>query len=104
MKIVLVNRSVRCFIWIALAFLAVSAARSQTVPTAPPNILLLVHQQFKPENEAPHEKLALDLVDACNQLEVPNQWIDLQSITGAPETLSFDPFETFADMDDAYAG
>jgi hypothetical protein len=105
MKNVWATRTARSFVLAApLVFLAVPAARSQTLPTAPPNILLLVHQQFKPENEAAHEKLALDLVDACSQLEVPNQWIDLQSISGAPETLSFDPFETFANVDDAYAG
>lgn len=89
---------------VLLTFLASGAVRSQTLPTAPPNILLLVHQEFKPENEAAHEKLALDLVDACSQLEVPNQWIALQSITGSPEMLSFDPFEAFADVDNAYAG
>lgn len=105
MKNVWATRAALCFLLSApLVFVDVPAARSQTLPTAPPNILLLVHQQFKPENEAAHEKLALDLVNACSQLEVPNQWIDLQSITGTPETLSFDPFETFADVDDAYAG
>jgi len=105
MKNALAKCAARCFaISVPLGFLALPAARSQTLPTAPPNILLLVHQEFKPENEAAHEKLALDLVDACSQLEVPNQWIALQSITGAPETLSFDSFETFADVDDAYAG
>lgn len=99
------NRAVRCFaLSTPLALMAPLSAHAQTPPTAPPNILLLVHQEFKPESESAHAKLALQLAQACNQFDVPNQWIDLQSITGAPETLAFDPFDSFADLDDAYAG
>jgi hypothetical protein len=29
-------------------------------------------------------------------------WIDLQSVTGTPETLSFDPFDSFEQIDDAF--
>lgn len=105
MKHLWANRVVRCFaLSTPLAFLAFPGAYAQTPPSAPPNILLLVHQEFKPESESAHAKLALELVQACNQFDVPNQWIDLQSITGAPETLAFDPFDSFADVDDAYAG
>jgi len=76
---------------------------AQTPITAPPNILLLVHQEFKFESGSAREKLDSQIAQACNQLDVPNQWIDLESITGAPERLSFDPFDSFADIDDAYA-
>jgi len=78
-------------------------ACAQVPPTAAPNILLLVHQEFKFESGSAREKLDSQIAQACNQLDVPNQWIDLESITGAPERISFDPFDSFADMDDAYA-
>jgi len=32
---------------------------------------------------------------ACQNLEVPNSWIVMESITGEPEVLSFDPFDSF---------
>lgn len=105
MKHVWFDRAVSCFALSTLfAFPALPGASGQTLPSAPPNILLLVRQEFKPESESAREKLALELVQACSQLDVPNQWIDLQSITGSPETLSFDPFDSFAAVDDAYAG
>jgi hypothetical protein len=59
--------------------------------TAPPKILLLVHQQFKFGSESARQKLAVSIVHASDRLDVPNSWIDLQSITGPPEALSFDP-------------
>jgi hypothetical protein len=44
------------------------------------------------------------MVRGCERLDVPNSWIDLQSITGPPEDLSFDPFDSFERMGTAYAG
>jgi hypothetical protein len=34
---------------------------------------------------------------------VPNSWIDLESVTGTPETLSFDPFDSFEEIEKAGA-
>ena len=70
--------------------------------TAPPKILLLVHQQFKFGSESARQKLAVSIVHASDRLDVPNSWIDLQSITGPPEALSFDPFDSFEQVDRAY--
>ncbi|HJX94428.1 MAG TPA: hypothetical protein VJ324_02335, partial [Candidatus Acidoferrum sp.] len=69
--------------------------------TAPPKLLLLVHQQFKFGSESTRQRLAVSITRAFNHLEVPNSWIDLQSITGPPETLSFDPFDSFEQVDNA---
>ena len=63
--------------------------------TAPPKLLLLVHQQFKFGSESARQKLEASVVRACDRLAVPNSWIDLQSITGPPESFSFDPFDSF---------
>lgn len=71
---------------------------------APPKLLLLVHQQFKPGAAAQWEKIQVAIARACNHLDVPNSWIDLQSLTGPPEALSFDPFDSFAQLDTAVPG
>jgi hypothetical protein len=89
---------------LAISLAAAQGVYAQAPPTAPPNILLLVHQEFKLGSESAREKLDSQIVQACRQLDVPNQWIDLQSITGVPEALSFDPFDSFADIEDAYIG
>src|ERR1700676_4631039 len=70
--------------------------------TAAPKILVLVHQQFKFGSESARQKLEAGIARACNRLDVPNSWIDLQSITGPPEAVSFDPFDSFEQVNNAY--
>jgi hypothetical protein len=72
--------------------------------TAPPKLLLLVHQQFKFGSESARQKLEASVVRACDRLAVPNSWVDLQSITGPPEALSFDAFDSFEQIDNAFVG
>lgn len=86
------------------AFVTLGSAYGQTPPTAPPNILVLVHQEFRPDAMSARQNLDREIAQACGQLDVPNQWIDLESITGVSQRLSFDPFESFASVGDAYAG
>src|SRR5258708_2075778 len=40
---------------------------------------------------------------ASYQLAVPNSWIALESISGPSEALSFDPFDSFEQLDAAFA-
>lgn len=100
----------RLFLMIIVFLLAqVSISSAQTekaakAATKPPKLLLLVHQQFKFGSEGARQKLEAAVVRACERLDVPNSWIDLQSITGPPEDLSFDPFDSFERMGAAYAG
>ena len=70
--------------------------------TAPPKILLLVRQQFKFGSEGTRQSLETRIARACNHLDVPNSWIDLQSITGPLEAFSFDPFDSFEHVENAY--
>jgi len=97
----------RLFLGIALLLLAnvsivqAQAEKQANTATEPPKLLLLVHQQFKFGSESTRRMLAVSITRACNHLEVPNSWIDLQSITGPPEALSFDPFDSFEQMDNA---
>jgi hypothetical protein len=70
--------------------------------TAPPKLLLLVHQQFKFGSESTRQNLAVSVTRGCSHLDVPNSWIDLQAITGPPEGLSFDPFDSFEQVENAF--
>lgn len=69
----------------------------------PPKLLLLVHQEFKSGKEGERQKLEVAMSRACDDLKVPNSWVDLESITGSPEALSFDSFDSFAHVGTAFA-
>jgi hypothetical protein len=90
-----------------LALISTGSAQTEkpaNPATAPPNLVLLVHQQFKFGSESARQKLEASVVRACDRLSVPNSWIDLQSITGPLEALSFDPFDSFEQVDNAFVG
>src|SRR5271169_1209895 len=78
--------------------------KQASAATSPPKLLLLVHQQFRFGGESARQKLEVSVVQACDRLAVPNSWIDLQSITGPREALSFDLFDSFEQVDNAFVG
>lgn len=92
---------VLCF---ACALCASAQVDESPNPAAePPNMLVLVHQEFRFGKEGERQKLAASIARACDHLNVPNDWIDLESISGSPESLSFDPFDSFEQVDAAFA-
>jgi hypothetical protein len=76
---------------------------SLNIAGTPPKILLLVHQEFKFGKAGERQKLEVAISRACGHLDVPNDWIDLDSISGPPEALFFDPFDSFEQLDTASA-
>lgn len=82
-----------------------SAAQSQQRAslTKPPDLLVFVHQEFQFGKEAERQRLEAAVSRACDKVDVPNLWIVMESVTGKPEVLSFDPFDSFAEIDDAAA-
>jgi hypothetical protein len=99
-------------LWLAalIAFLAcgqVAAAQNEensaNTSVQPPTLLLLVHQEFLPGKDIARHKLDAAMSRACEKLNVPNSWIDLEAITGRPERLSFDAFDSFEQIDHAAA-
>jgi hypothetical protein len=99
-----VIRAARAMMLLLLPF----SALAQTEPgspsvTAPPKILVLVHQVFLPGKTAARQKLDMAMSRACEKLKLPNAWIDLEAITGPSERLSFDPFDSFEQIDRAAA-
>jgi hypothetical protein len=89
-----------------LSFVLRASAQSDDFPTvagAPPKLLLLVHQEFRSGKANERRKIEAAISRACDQIVVPNSWVDLESISGPPEALSFDPFDSFDEVDAAYA-
>ena len=67
--------------------------------TAPPKLLVLVYQRFSFDKGSDRDKWEIATARACQKLAVPNSWIVLESVTGEPEVLSFDPFDSFAQLE-----
>jgi len=67
--------------------------------TAPPKLLVWVYQRFAFDKASDRDQWGIAVARACQNLEVPNSWIVMESITGEPEVLSFDPFDSFAQLD-----
>lgn len=89
----------------AVSFTIVSASillaqdqKAANPAAAPPNLVLLLHQEIQPGRTKERQKLESSISRACDRLETPNGWIGLQSISGAQEALFFDPFDSFEDL------
>jgi hypothetical protein len=77
---------------------AVSSAQSRTPanPSAtPPSVLRLVRQEATIARNAEKEKLQTAMSRACDRLESPSSWINLQSLSGSAETVLFEPFDSY---------
>jgi hypothetical protein len=74
---------------------------SPNITGTPPKLLLLVHQEFKSGKAAERRKIEVGISRACDPLDVPNAWIDLESISGRRQALFFDPFDSFEQVDTA---
>jgi hypothetical protein len=74
-------------------------AQTEPLTTAPPKILLLVKQEVMPGKEPLREKLEVETARSFDRMKIPVSWIDMQSITGSPRTLFFDPLDSFEELD-----
>ncbi len=70
---------------------------------APPKVLLLTRQQFKPAQAHARERLERATAAIYNRLDVPIYWLELAAFTGTPEELFFDPFDSFEAVEKASA-
>lgn len=92
----------------AFALICAGSAAGQTKDsasreTAPPKLVVLVYQRFPLDKMAASVKALAAAARACANLDVPNSWIVMDSVTGEPEVLSFDPFDSFAHVNKAFA-
>ena len=101
-----VHRLILSTVILVFSYASIASAQVEDFPNlagTPPKILLLVHQEFKSGKDSDRQKLGVAISRACDHLNVPNSWIDLESITGFPRALSFDPFDSFEQVDAAFA-
>ena len=73
-------------------------------PSTPPHLLVLVRQEVQYGKSTAHQKISVNMAKACNRLNVPNDWIALEAITGQPESVSFDPFDSYEHIEQALTG
>ena len=98
----------RAFLIIALLTLTAGAtalAQDQPAPTsagAPPKMLLLVHQEIRFGQGAERRKLEIASARAYDRLKVPLSWIELESLTGPPQALFFDPLDSYQELDNDF--
>jgi len=71
--------------------------------TAPPKFVVLVYQRFRFDKTTESREALAGAARACANLEVPNSWIVSEPISGDSEVLSFDPFDSFAHIEKAFA-
>jgi hypothetical protein len=71
--------------------------------TAPPKLVVLVFQRFQFDKAIESGKALAAAARACANLDVPNSWIVLESVTGDSEFLSFDPFDSYEHIGKAFA-
>jgi hypothetical protein len=89
-----------------LACASIASAQEQATSSdaaTPPNMLLLVRQEIKFGKAAERRKLEIACAHAYDQLKVPISWIDLESLTGPPEALFFDPLDSYDQLDQYFA-
>jgi hypothetical protein len=92
----------------AFALVCAGGATSQTKDpaspaAAPPKLLVLVYQRFPFDKRTEGGKALAAAARACANLDVPNSWIVLEPVTGDSDLISFDPFDSFAHIDKAFA-
>jgi hypothetical protein len=101
--------SQRAFVVNALILLACGAvafAQDPATPNtagAPPKMLLLVHQEIQFGKAGERRKLEISSARAYDRLKVPVSWIDLESLTGPPQALFFDPVDSYQELDNDFA-
>jgi hypothetical protein len=87
--------------WCSIASAQDAEKLPDTLPS-PPHLLLLVHQDIQFGKAAARRKLEVATARACNRLNVPNFWIDMESLTGNREALFFDPFDSYEHLEQSF--
>jgi hypothetical protein len=101
-----IRHSLLSALLLLLACASMASAQDQASisdAVAPPNMLLLVRQEIKFGKAAERRKLEIASARAYDQLKVPISWIDLESLTGPPEALFFDPLDSYDNLDQSFA-
>ncbi len=74
----------------------------ETAAGAPPRYFMFVHQQFKPGKAAERSKLEISAAQGFDSVNAPPHWIEAESLTGPPQALFMNPFESFEELEAAF--
>jgi hypothetical protein len=78
-----------------------SSTTTTASPGAPPKVVLLVHQQFQTGKVGEREQLEVETCKKFEEFGIPIPWIEMESVTGSPGALFFDPATSLEEMDRA---
>lgn len=84
---------------VAAPFSRAQDKKEVNLAAAPPKILLLEHKQPYSGKAEERRKLEESLSAACEKLDAPRVWIDLESLSGDPEAVTFSPFDSYEQME-----
>jgi hypothetical protein len=90
---------------VAFYFLAGAQAPAQeNNPSArsagsPPQYINVVHERLKPGRDAAYDGMLSNIRDDYERFNIPAYWIELKSMTGPNESLAFNFFGFFGDME-----
>lgn len=98
------NKTIAALLIVVSGVWATAGLRAQdkkevNLAAVPPKIALFEHKQAYAGKAEDRRKLDETISAACDRLEVPRYWIDLESLSGEPEALSFSPFESYEEME-----
>jgi hypothetical protein len=88
---------------LVLVYATVASAQDEPPPNpagVPPKVVLLVRQEFAFGKAAERRKLEIAAARAYEQWKAPTPWIELESLTGSPHALFFDPLDSFEELDE----
>ncbi|MGH9710001.1 MAG: hypothetical protein ACRD37_05610 [Candidatus Acidiferrales bacterium] len=68
---------------------------------AAPKVINIVHEALVPGKEAAYAGLLAKIADGYNRAKIPVYWLESQSFTGAPDAMSLNFFDSFADAETA---
>ena len=92
------------FLTAFLAVLAGTPLAGQIVTPSPetgvtPNVLLLHRADLIPGRQMDYSEKEKEIAQDYARLKVPVYWLALSSLTGSPQVLYFDGFDSFADVE-----
>jgi hypothetical protein len=70
---------------------------------APPSVLRWVSQEAPSPRNTEKDRIQTAMSRASDRLEAPSTWIDLHALSGSPETVLFEPFDSYEHWEQSLA-
>jgi hypothetical protein len=77
--------------------------KTRNLAAAPPNLVLLLHQEVQSDRSAERSRLEAVFSRACDRLDAPSFWISVQSLSGSRGVLFLHPFDSFQQWEQSRA-